>query len=229
MARILLVEDDASLAEIIRFYLSKGSHEVTWAETAKQALDAAPSGFDLILLDIMLPDLDGLSLCARLRKLLYCPILFISSLDDDDTIVRALHLGGDDYLAKPFKCPVLLAKIEAHLRRAQGGILLPEALEAGTLRLNVNDHTVEKNGEAIYLSPTEFQLLLFFMTNRNRVMDLEEIYQAVWQKPSFGDVRTVPVHVGNLRKKIEDFPNDPQYIKTVKRIGYLFDDGTQCS
>ena len=227
MARILLVEDDSALSEIIRFYLTKGErpYDVTWAQTAQEAIEAAPKGFDLILLDIMLPDLDGLSLCTRLRRILYCPIIFISSLDDDDTIVRALHLGGDDYLAKPFKCPVLLAKIEAHLRRAQGGMLPPEILEAGELRLSVNDHTVEKNGEAIYLSPTEFQILLFFMTNRGRVVDLEEVYQAVWQKPSLGDVRTVPVHVGNLRKKIEDSPAEPRYIKTVKRIGYRFDGG----
>jgi len=220
----LLIEDDPSIAEIIGFFIkNEPKYSLHWCATAKDALAVAKEGFDVILLDIMLPDIEGLSLCVELRRELYCPIIFISSLDDENTIVKALQLGGDDYLVKPFKCPVLLAKIDAHLRRmAAPAPAAPEPCR--TLRLDANTHTVEKNGEKIYLSPTEYELMAFFMSHPGRIVELEELYQAVWRKPSFGDVRTVPVHVGNLRKKIEDNYKEPRFIKTVKRIGYVFED-----
>lgn len=223
MYRVLLVEDNQVLAEIIEFYIASDDRfTLCLAGTAEKALEMAKNGVDIILLDILLPGMDGLTLCEKLRKTIYCPIIFISSLDDDATIIRALELGGDDYLVKPFKCPVLLAKMGAVLRRTPPGGVDDEGAQAGGLRLNREDHTVSVEGRRIYLSPTEFALLGYFMRNPGKVLELEELYTAVWQRPSYGDLRTVPVHVGNLRKKLEECPGEPRYIKTVKRIGYLF-------
>ncbi len=223
MDRILLVEDDASVADIIRGYvLSDERYAVEWAQNAQQALQIARGGCDLILLDIMLPDVDGLALCASFRQTLFCPILFVSSLDDERTIVRALQLGGDDYIVKPFKAAVLLAKIEANLRRLRNSFAAAVE-EKGALALDENTHTLKKLGGVVYLSPTEFYIMQFFMRNPRRTLELEEIFRAIWQQPSYGDVRTVPVHIRNLRKKIEDDPDNPRYIKTIKRIGYWFE------
>lgn len=229
MEKILLVEDDPTVADIILEYIrADARYEVCWTPSSEQALELAHQGFSLILLDIMLPGIDGLELCQRFRRTLYCPIVFISSLDDEKTIVQALQLGGDDYLVKPFRAAVLLAKIDAHLRRMRNDFPALELdAQEGDLRLNSLDHTVHTPTGQAYLSPTEFRLLQFLFHNRRRVLELEEIYQAIWEKPSFGDVRTVPVHVYNLRKKIEREPNRPQYLKTIKRIGYWFDDAPE--
>lgn len=226
MHHVLLVEDDPTIADIIQFYLAKNQeYDVQWVKNAQEALAAANEQVDLILLDIRLPGIDGMEICAQLRRRLYCPIIFISCLDDEDTIVRALRLGGDDYLVKPFKYPVLLAHIEANLRRVQrGNPRGSELLYSGDLILNTNTHTVQKGNQEVYLSPTEFQILYFLMRNKGTVLELEEIYYFIWQRPSYGDVRTVSVHVSNLRKKIEEDPLNPQYIKTVRKIGYKFND-----
>lgn len=225
MEKILLVEDDPIVAEIIIEYIrSDGRYEVLWADEAETALEMASQGASIILLDIMLPGMDGMTLCQRLRRTLYCPIIFISSLDDEETIVKALQLGGDDYLVKPFRAPVLVAKIDAHLRRMNNdfSVLAPES-QQGELQLSAEDHTVRTPAGQVYLSPTEFRLLRFFLGNSRRVLELEEIYQAIWERPSLGDVRTVPVHVYNLRKKIEPDPNRHRYIKTIKHVGYWFE------
>ncbi len=224
MHRVLLVEDDHNIADIVQFYLSKDEeYKVKWVENSQDALSAADERVDVILLDIRLPGMDGMELCAQLRRRLYCPIIFISCLDDEETIVRALRLGGDDYLVKPFKCSVLLARIEANLRRMQrSNPRVEEVIHTGELTLNTNTHTVQKGKETVYLSPTEFQILFFLMRNSGIVMELEEIYYFIWQRPSYGDVRTVCVHVSNLRKKIEDDPTNPKCIKTVRKIGYMF-------
>ncbi|AFL99095.1 MULTISPECIES: response regulator transcription factor [Desulfitobacterium] len=226
MHRILLVEDDPTIAEIIQFYLAKNQeYHVQWVKNAQEALSAANEQVGAILLDIRLPGMDGMEICAQLRRRLYCPIIFISCLDDEETIVKALRLGGDDYLVKPFKCPVLLARIEANLRRMQrSNPRVEDMLYSGELALNTNTHTVQKGNDRVYLSPTEFQILYFLMRNKGIVLELEEIYYFIWQRPSYGDVRTVCVHVSNLRKKIEEDPLKPKYIKTVRKIGYMFND-----
>ncbi len=223
MYRVLLVEDNQVLAEIIEFYIgSDDRFSLRWAAGAEQAMAMVAQGVDLILLDILLPGMDGLTLCQKLRETLYCPIIFISSLDDDDTIIRALELGGDDYLVKPFKCPVLVAKMLAVLRRVSANTGDEDFLQVGPLRLNSEDHTATVEGRRVYLSPTEYAMLGYFMRNPGKLLELEELYTAVWQRPSYGDLRTVPVHVGNLRKKLETQPSEPKYIKTIKRIGYMF-------
>lgn len=244
MTHILLIEDDPNIADIISFYLSKDpQYELHWAAQASMAypfLKEFP--IEIILLDIMLPDANGIDLCYELRKTTYCPILFISCLDSESTIIRALQLGGDDYLVKPFSGEMLLTKIRIHLRRSQyrqsqtpatdsgnqSGTLSFSAppstavLIAGNIRLDLNRHELTKNSVEIKTSPTELEIVAYLMQNQGRVVTQEELYQAIWKRPSYGDLRTISVHISNLRKKMEDDPNNPHYIKTVRSAGYLF-------
>ena len=226
MSRILIIEDDPEIIELVGFYLRKNpSYGLKSAADAAQALNVLENeAFDLILLDIMLPGIDGIDLCAQLRHNTFCPILFISSLDDEETIVKALNMGGDDYIIKPFTGPVLIARMEANLRRSSRlAVRETSVLTVGELSLDCGSHTVSKGEREIYLSPTEFEILYFMMLHKGEILEMETIYYFVWHKPSCGDVRTINVHVSNLRKKVEENPNNPKHIKTVRRLGYQFD------
>lgn len=224
MAQLLLIEDDLEICEILQFYLLKNpEYSVTVAHSAEETMSlVALRQFDLILLDIMLPGVDGLTLCGELRKTTFCPIIFISCLGDDETVIKALNMGGDDYLIKPFRAPVLLARIEANLRR----YALPKEeapqLRAGELALDPALHRVTKGGKDLALSPTEYKLLSYFMRHRGRFVGFEELYGEVWQRPSMGDLRTLFVHITHLRQKVEDDPSEPKYIRTYMRDGYIF-------
>ncbi|WP_303863037.1 response regulator transcription factor [Alkalibaculum bacchi] len=227
MINILLVDDDFDICEIIKINLSSLNCNLYIANDGKEALSHLHNHhIDLVLLDIMLPDLDGVDFCGEIRKISNCPIIFISCIDDDNTIVKALEMGGDDYLVKPFNTDVLIARIEANLRRIEIGI---NKTDDSTLKktfgnciIDSSNHTVIKNREKIYLSPLEFKILNFMVDNPNQILSLNKIYDNIWTTPSYGDVRTVKVHVSNIRKKIEDDPADPQYITTIRRIGYYF-------
>lgn len=226
MYKVLVVEDDLEICDVLIHFLTRDSkYTLKIVHEAQSALEASKQAdFDIILLDIMLPGMDGINLCAQLRRDINCPIIYMSCLDDDDTIIKALQMGGDDYLIKPFKCPVLLARIEANIRRMHYGKPLNEqVLKIRDLQIDEKNHTVCKAGENKYLSPTEFQILMLMIHNQGVLLDMEEIYQYIWHHPSYGDVRTVKVHVHNLRKKIESSPSSPEYIKTVKNIGYIFE------
>lgn len=226
MYQLLLVEDDLDICEIIKMYMSRTNHKLHIANSAQQALQLVDvNSYDLILLDIMLPDITGIDLCSRLRKGLMCPIIFISCVDDDDTIVKALQMGGDDYIVKPFNCNVLLARIEANMRRIQIDAKNPSLQNKTTFddfTIDSSDYTVIKNNEKINLTPIEFKIITYMSANPNRVITLEELHQNIWPEPSLDDFRTVKVHVYNLRKKIEDEPSNPKHIKTLRKIGYTF-------
>ncbi|MCI8401147.1 MAG: response regulator transcription factor [Lachnospiraceae bacterium] len=222
---VLLIEDDLENCDILLHYLNKiGGYDTTVAHDVTEAYAAVKQRqFDLILLDIMLPGTDGIDICVQLRKTLYCPIIFISCLDDEETIVRAMRMGGDDYLTKPFRYPVLQAHMEAVLRRMHRHTPSPaEDMGFGPFLLSVREHVLMRGQERIYLSPTEFELLVYFLNHRGETLGFEEIYRYIWKKPSLGDLRTVFSHVRNLRKKIEENPSDPEYILTVPRVGYRF-------
>ena len=225
MYRILLVDDNQENCTLIESYLKRsGEYEVTTVYDAASALkETRKQAVDLILLDIMLPDLDGIELCVRLRKTLFCPIIFISCLDDEETIVRAFRMGGDDYLAKPFRGAMLEAHIEAIRRRMQTVYHAPTGIYTiGDRMLHTDEHVLRRGEVTAYLSPTEFELLLYFINNEGTLLEFEQIYQCVWQKPSYGDLRTLFSHVRNLRKKIEDNPAQPRHLITVPRSGYRF-------
>lgn len=228
VVNILLVEDDEEICEILQFYLMENEeYNVTITHSAEQARNLIKMRrFDLTLLDIQLPGIDGIDFCEELRTVSNCPVIFISCINDDETIIRALNMGGDDYLVKPFRPAVLLARIEANLRRSQMIRTEPPVLRAGPLEMDTAVRTARKSGDRLNLSPTEYELLYYFMSNPGRFIPFDEIYQAVWQRPSIGDVRALFVHVSHLRQKIEDDPNKPGFIRTHLRDGYIFSDGS---
>lgn len=227
VSRILLVEDDPTIAEIIQFYLSKfNDYETTWVNDAEMALTKANElQPDIFLLDIMLPGMDGLELCQKLRKTTYSPIIFISAITDDDTIINALNLGGDDYITKPFNCDVLRAKIESNLRRVkfENEAKTSQLLSFGFFKINPVSHEISRSdGKTFLLSPIEYDILLTLIQADGKTLSEEAIFQAVWHRPSYGDVRTIPVHIHSIRKKIEPDPSDPSYLKTFRGKGYFF-------
>ncbi|PKO16598.1 MAG: DNA-binding response regulator [Chloroflexi bacterium HGW-Chloroflexi-10] len=221
MNKILLVENNKEISEIIQFYL-KDEYKTSSVQSAEDALMLVEHTlFDVILLDILLPGIDGIEFCSQIRQKVYCPIIFISCLGEDNTIVKALNMGGDDYIVKPFKGPLLRARIEANLRRSR--VFRDEILiQANDLILNQNTHTVKKGDENILLSPTEYEILYYMMKNRGRLITFDDLYTAVWNQSSIGDVRTVFVHIYNLRRKIETDPTKPEFIITQRHDGYIF-------
>lgn len=224
MNHILLVEDDEEICEILQFYILKDAqYTITIVHTAEQALSLIKMRpFDLALVDIMLPGMDGIDFCARLRAHSWCPVIFISCINDDETIIRALKMGGDDYLIKPFQAPVLMARIDANLRRARMLHREIPGMQSRDLTINPDTRSVTKKGLPLSLSPTEYELLYYLMSHPDQFISFDELYQAVWQRPSLGDVRALFVHISHLRQKIEDDPSEPRYIRTHMRGGYIF-------
>lgn len=225
MKKILLIEDDADIAKIIQHYLSGKEYSVEHAGSAAEAYGLARKRFDVILLDILLPDEDGFTVCARLRGIHNCPIIFISCLDDSDSILRAFELGGDDYLAKPFDEKVLEARIKAALRhtawieRHRGDC---RVLSCADFSLDCEQRLVLRAGQEFPLTALEYQILLFFMEHPGAYYTPEELYRIIWNKDSYGDVRTVIVHIHSLRKKIESDKDNPQRLVRVRGRGYAF-------
>lgn len=226
MIRLLLVEDDQTIAKIIIYYLEQTKeYTVVHAQTGGEAIAAARSQFDIILMDIMLPDVSGVDLCRRLRDWQQCPILFITCVEDDDMVVGALEAGGDDYLVKPFDNKVLNARIKANLRRA--GMAKQKPLgsrwEYPGFCFDAERQVLFKNGNAHRLGNMEYRILLHFLLHPRQYFSAGELYERIWEKPSYGDVRTVQVHIHNLRKKLEDDPSAPHYLRSEWGRGYWFD------
>ena len=184
MTQVLLIEDDLENCEILSMYLMKSQrYQVSIAHSAEETMALLKHRtFDLVLLDIMLPDMNGVDLCVELRRKMFCPIIFISCLDDEETIVRAIHLGGDDYLTKPFRAPVLLAHMDAVMRRVPQSAEKDEDIPIGDFHLSVKNHTLEKNGESIYLSPTEFELLMYLIRSDGELVPYEELFEQIWRQ-----------------------------------------------
>ena len=225
LINVLLIEDDTLVANVILYYLGQSeTYEVVWAKTGGEAFANARDKYDVILLDVLLPDVNGIDLCARLREWHDCPIIFISCLDSSDTIVRALELGGDDFLVKPFDNKVLEARIQANLRRFHNRIQAPlNELKCEGFSLDANRHVVVKEDEEIKLSKTEFRILSFLMQNHGKYYTPKELYFKIWGEKSYGDARTVIVHIHNIRSKIEADPEAPRFLKMEWGQGYYFD------
>jgi len=223
MIHLLILEDDPQLCDILRFYLKeKSDYRLFFAESAEAALELLETTrFDIMLLDVMLPGMDGIAFCKKVRENSDCPIIFTSCLNDGKTIIRALETGGDDYITKPFEPSVLIAHIEAKLRRKSSG-REEEKLQAGGLCLNRKLRTVCRGEERIPLSQTEYNLLAYFMEHKGEFVSFDDAYSAIWNAPSLGNYRALFVHISNLRKKIEKDPNNPQLLKTHLRTGYIF-------
>ena len=224
MSRILIIEDDREIAEIERDYLKLDGMEVETAYDGLSGLDAALSGgYDLILLDLMLPGMDGFSVCKRLREKLDVPILMVTARADDVDKIRGLGFGADDYIEKPFSPSVLVARVKANLsqyRRLKPKPAKSAIVEAGPLRIDTEAHTAAVRGEQLTLTNKEYELLLFLARHPNQVFSREDLYELIWGLESMGDNITVAVHINRLREKVEESPSKPQLIQTVWGVGY---------
>lgn len=227
MERILIIEDDEAIAAIERDYLVIDHFEVEIASDGKDGLEKAlQGGFDLILLDLMLPGMDGFSVCRELREALDIPILMVTARREDIDKIRGLGLGADDYIEKPFSPSVLVARVKAHLARyvrlKQTGKTTPTQISLGNIRINTDTHRVYVNGTEIDLKNKEYELLLFMGLNVDVVFNRETLYERIWGMEAMGDNATVAVHINRLRDKIEEDPSNPHYIQTVRGAGYRF-------
>ena len=226
--KIMVVEDELPIAEIVQYNLKKEGYEVRIVGDGREALDVARDWVpDLMLLDIMLPSLDGISVCRELRKTYPMPIIMLTAKDSESDIVEGLSAGADDYITKPFSMRVLVARVQAFLRRSQqyGDEQGEEkkGLVFGALQLDVDLYVATKHGEKLELTLREYELLKHLATNPGRVFTREELLEQVWgYEQAGGDSRTVDVTVRRLREKIEDDPSLPRYIETRRGVGYYF-------
>ena len=231
MATILLVEDESTLLATIAYNLRREGHQVITAVDGEAALAAAADGPDLVILDLMLPKVDGFEVCRRLRQASSVPVLMLTAKTDEVDRVVGLEIGADDYLTKPFSMRELIARVKALLRRRdlllteldrRGASTAPEQLVAGDLEIDPAAHRVTKAGRPVSLTPKEFDLLAFLVRNRGHVFSADRLLEQVWGYDHAVDSRTVAVHVRSLREKVEDQPSQPRRIETVRGVGYRF-------
>lgn len=227
MSKILIVEDEEAIAELEKDYLELNDFEVTIENSGDTGLATALSDdFDLIILDLMLPGIDGFEICRRIREDKNVPILMVSAKKDDIDKIRGLGLGADDYLTKPFSPSELVARVKAHMARYERlvGSHMKEndIIEIRGIRIDKTARRVFINGEEKTFTTKEFDLLTFLAENPNHVFTKEEIFREIWDMDSIGDIATVTVHIKKIREKIETDTSKPQYIETIWGVGYRF-------
>ena len=227
MQKILIIEDDGDIAAIERDYLELDNFQVEVAADGLAGMERGLHGdFDLILLDLMLPGMDGFAVCRRLREETDIPILMMTARREDIDKIRGLGLGADDYIEKPFSPSVLVARVRAHLARYErltgGQKKVPTELRAGSLRLNTETRRVFVDGKEVELKNREYELLHFLMLHLDMVFSREELYEKIWGLEAMGDNAAVAVHINRIREKIEQEPGHPRYIQTVWGAGYRF-------
>jgi two-component system response regulator RegX3 len=223
MAKILVVEDEETLSEAIAFLLGKEGFEVTVAVDGPDAIAKFDkSGADLILLDLMLPGLSGTEVCRQIRTKSAVPIIMLTAKDSEIDKVVGLEIGADDYVTKPYSSRELIARIRAVLRRGELHDSTDEGaiLEVGPVRMDTDRHVISVNGEQVAIPLKEFELLEFLMRNPGRVLTRIQLIDRVWGSDYVGDTKTLDVHVKRLRAKIEKDPANPEYIQTVRGMGY---------
>jgi DNA-binding response OmpR family regulator len=225
MQTILLVEDDATLAEALKYNLEREGYTVLSAGDGMTALEMARRDApDILVLDVMLPRLDGFSVCRMLRKESTIPILMLTARQDEVDRIAGLELGADDYLTKPFSVGELLARIRAILRRSDRQPTTErDAVVIGGIKLDTGSRRVWRDADEVQLSQKEFDLLTCLMRNRGLALSRDVLLERVWGSDYVGDGRTVDVHIRWLREKIEADPSTPAYVQTVRGIGYRFD------
>ncbi|TDQ55175.1 response regulator transcription factor [Actinorugispora endophytica] len=225
MTRVLVVEDEESYSDALSYMLRKEGFEVAIAPTGTIALETFDrTGADLVLLDLMLPGLSGTEVCRTLRQKSNVPVIMLTAKDSEIDKVVGLELGADDYVTKPFSSRELVARIRAVLRRrGEDETLLPATLEAGPVRMDVERHVVTVRGDSVQLPLKEFELLEVLLRNAGRVLTRPQLIDRVWGADYVGDTKTLDVHVKRLRAKIESDPGNPQFIVTVRGLGYKFE------
>lgn len=227
LKKVLIIEDEKSISDIIKFNLTKEGFEVDTAYDGQAGLDKALTVKpDLILLDVMLPILDGFQVCKKIRETNSVPILMLTAKEEEVDKVLGLELGADDYITKPFGMRELIARIKANIRRTDFIANLQDApsnvQDFGNLAIDLNRYEVRKNGTALELTLREFELLKYLAERENKVFSREQLLEEVWGYEYYGDIRTVDVTVRRLREKLEDDSSDPKYITTKRGIGYYF-------
>lgn len=219
MTDILIVEDNQELAHLLREFLLAEGYSVTVAGSGEEALERyEQEGARLVILDILLPGMDGFSVCRRIREQGDTPILIVSALSEKEDQLNGLTLGADDYIEKPYDIDIMLAKISGIFKRRYS----QEELTFGNLRLNKKSRTLYRDDTLLELTAKEFDLLLLLMENRDKVMNKEYLFNRIWGADSFSEPQTLNVHINWLRQKIETDPKRPQHILTVWGVGYKF-------
>ncbi len=223
---ILIVEDDPSISTLIRYNLEQAGYRALTAMDGRKALDLAAEQFpDLILLDIMLPGMDGTDVCRNLRsQQIDIPIIMLTARSDEQDKVLGLEMGADDYMTKPFSPRELTARVKAVLRRTPGRSQQDGAITLNGITIHPGRYVTERNGEPLDFTPKEFELLVYLMKNKNRAVSRDTLLQEVWNYDFNGDTRIVDVHISRLREKIEDDTKKPKSIKTLRGVGYKFEE-----
>ncbi len=225
MAKILVVDDEASIVNIISYSLMKEGYEYITANDGEEGLELfKKENPDLVLLDIMMPKMDGYTLCKKIRASADTPIIMLTARADEVDKVLGLEMGADDYVTKPFSNRELMARVKANLRRtvASSEPAAGKKSEFGDISIDFDRYEVTKRGEEINLTLREFELLKFLATQKSQIFTRETLLEKVWGYEYFGDVRAVDVTIRRLREKIEDDPSKPKYIITKRGIGYYF-------
>jgi len=220
---VLVVEDEELLRDVIKDYFEGANYEVTEAGDGLEALELADSkDFDLILLDIMLPKLDGFSVCRKIRKTKSVPIIMMTARGEEEDKLTGYELGADDYVTKPFSPKVLLAKANALIKRVSGNVCNDNGIiSLAGITVNQSSHTVQLDDEYVDLTPKEYDLLIYLMNNKGKVMSRDTLLSKVWGYDYFGDLRTVDTHIKKLRAKLGD---KAVHIKTLIKAGYKFEE-----
>lgn len=227
MSKILIVEDEESIADLEKDYLELSGFEVEIENSGDTGLARAlEEDFDLFILDLMLPGIDGFEICKRIREKKNTPVIMVSARKDDIDKIRGLGLGADDYMTKPFSPSELVARVKAHLARYErligSSVQENEIVEIRGIKIDKTARRVYINGEERNFTTKEFDLLTFLAQNPNRVFTKEELFQKIWDMESIGDIATVTVHIKKIREKIEFDTAKPQYIETIWGVGYRF-------
>ena len=229
--KILIIDDEKDLRNLLETYLLKaGFTNIYKAENGYTGIEVCRREKpDIIVLDVMMPDIDGFEVCRRLREFTYEPILFLSAREEEVDKLLGLGIGGDDYVTKPFSLKEVTFRIKAQLRRKQylGADSMKaenrnEAYSVGNIRIDESRAEVLKNGAAVELTAKELQLFIYMVHNANLILSKRKIYEAIWGEEYIGDDNTIMVHIRHLREKLEDDPGNPQYLVTVKGLGYKF-------
>ena len=227
MSKILIIDDEEDLVTLLKDSLESRGHIVLTSYDGESGIKKAQEQPDIIILDIMMPGIDGYEVCRRIRDVVLCPIIFLSAKQSETDKIKGLALGGDDYIIKPFSLNELIARIEAHLRREKRAVFLNNSnkrvlISFGKLSVDLKSRQVKINDNIITLTKREFEILELLLMHPGQVFSKEQIYEKVWGYDAEGDSSTVTEHVKNIRAKIAEFDRDIEYISTVWGIGYRF-------